>query len=169
MPHATWQLTVTLSFFLSFFFKKKLVLTVYSGEKWKNYISAMCLADPTHNKSEFVKEAEIDINIGLEKGSFARFLSTRCHAYILSPHPVEWPVAGTLQYGCNTFSSGEPVYAETSIVSCWKSMLQWLDKLHAEPSYEEVELIIAEEPHDDEWEKWKEQAETESVDAVSSG
>jgi hypothetical protein len=124
----------------------------------------MCLADPIPNKSELVKETEIDMDVGLKMGTFSRFLSTRCRAYILSPHPVEWPVPGTLQYGCNTFSSGEPVYAETSIVSCWKNMLPWLDKLHADPSYEEVELIIAEEQDDDGWPKWKQQAEdAESV------
>jgi hypothetical protein len=130
----------------------------------------MCLADPIHNKSELVNEGkEIDMDVGLKMGSFARFLSTRCHAYILSPHPAEWPVPGTLNYGCNTFSSGEPVYSETSIVSCWRSMLQWLDKLHADPSYEEVELIIAEEQDDDGWEKWKQQGEAEAEAVVDEG
>ncbi|QKX56531.1 uncharacterized protein TRUGW13939_03636 [Talaromyces rugulosus] len=132
-------------------------------EKWKDYIAAMCLADPIHNKSELVNEGkEIDMDVGLEMGSFSRFLSTRCRAYILSPHPAEWPVPGTLDYGCNTFSSGEPVHSEASIVSCWRSMLQWLDKLHADPSYEEVELIIAEEEDDDGWEKRKQQGEAEA-------
>lgn len=142
--------TLPFSYFLFCFVLFYIMLTA-TGEQWKDFISGMCLADPLHNKSELVRETEIGMDVGHKTGSFERFLSTRCRAYILSPHPLEWPVPGTLQYGCNTFSSGESVYAETSIVSCWEKMLEWLDKLYADPSYEEVELVIAEEKLDDDW------------------
>ncbi|KAH8692987.1 Arb2 domain-containing protein [Talaromyces proteolyticus] len=122
--------------------------------KWNQHISAMCFAEPHYRKHEWGTEHAADSHAVPAKESFARFISTRCRAYVLSAQPVEWPVPGTLEYGCNTYSSGEPMHSEATIVSCWRNMLQWLDKLHASPSYEEVELIIQEQVEDDGWEEW---------------
>lgn len=71
-------------------------------------------------------------------------MATRCRAYLLSDKPLEWPVPGTDEYGCNTHSSSEAVNHEDTIVSSWGMMLQWLDKVHDDPSHEEVEFIIEE-------------------------
>lgn len=43
-------------------------------------------------------------------------------------------------------------------------MLQWFDKVYADPEYEEVEFVIEETVEDDEgWEKWR-RGEIDAVD-----
>lgn len=43
-------------------------------------------------------------------------------------------------------------------------MLQWFDKVYADPSYEEVEFVIEETVEDEEgWEKWR-RGESDAVD-----
>lgn len=75
---------------------------------------------------------------------------------------------GTLEYGCNTYSGNEPLNHEDVIVSSWQSMLQWFDKIYADPSYEEVEFVIEEAVEDDEgWEKWRKGEVDAVVDAAS--
>ena len=75
------------------------------------------------------------------------------------------PVPGAFEIGCNTYSSNEAVNHEDVVVSSWPSMLQWLDKLYADLSYEEVEMIVEEPIREDEeeWEKWR-RREIDAVD-----
>jgi hypothetical protein len=124
----------------------------------------MCLAEPLHSK-------EVDVtldpkpsqtNDDLDSGSFAEFVSTRCRAYVLSGKQVDWPMPGALDYGCNTYSSGEELNEECIIVSAWKSMLVWLDRLHADPTYKEVQVTIEQAVGVDDWDNWGQEAAAEA-------
>ncbi|GAM41283.1 hypothetical protein TCE0_042f14298 [Talaromyces pinophilus] len=135
---------------------------------WKPSISGICFSRPQHQKHNLTLDStdddDDDDDTVPEPGSFAHFISTRSRAYVLSDKPLEWPVPGTLQHGCNTYSGNEPVNHEDVIVSSWQSMLQWFDKVYADPSYEEVEFVIEERVEDDEgWEKWR-RGEIDAVD-----
>ncbi|EEA20704.1 hypothetical protein TMatcc_000692 [Talaromyces marneffei ATCC 18224] len=142
----------------------------YLVENWKSWnssISGICFSRPQHHKHHLGVEDELsasdDITVP-ETGSFAHFISTRSRAYVLSDEPLQWPVPGTLEHGCNTYSGNEPVNHEDVIVSSWKSMLQWFDKVYADPAYEEAEFVIEETVEDDEgWEKWR-RGEVDAID-----
>jgi hypothetical protein len=143
-----------------------LILMLSPGTSWKTSISGICFSRPQHQRHNLVaNNAEYDDDdTAPETGSFAHFISTRSRAYVLSDKPLEWPVPGTLEHGCSTYSGNEPVNHEDVIVSSWRSMLQWFDKLHADPSYEEVEFVIEETVDDEEgWEKWR-RGESDAVD-----
>jgi hypothetical protein len=114
------------------------------GGAWNKSISAICFARPLHNIYQLLNLDSSDYTIDIDKapGSFAGFLTARCRAYLLSDKPLEWPVPGTLEYGCNTHSSGEAVNHEDSVVSAWQNMLLWLKELNDDPSHEEVEFVI---------------------------
>ncbi|EED20206.1 conserved hypothetical protein [Talaromyces stipitatus ATCC 10500] len=138
-------------------------------DKWKNSISAICFSRPQHHKHHLILPDESDSDdTATKSGTLAHFISTRSRAYVLSDKPLECPVPGTLQYGCNTYSGNESLDHEDIIVSSWKNMLQWLDKVHADPSYEEVEFIIEEPVEVNEgWEKWR-RGEIDAVDDMST-
>lgn len=69
-------------------------------------------------------------------------MSSRCRAYVLSEQPVDDPVTGSQLHGCNCYSSGEALNVECIMPSAWKSMLEWLEKCHADPTYGEVVLVV---------------------------
>lgn len=160
-----WPRTVSLPSTLTI---AKVDSNTISGSSWKDSISGICFSRPQHQKHNLtVDSADDDDDTVPEEGSFAHFISTRSRAYVLSDKPLEWPVPGTLEHGCNTYSGNEPVNHEDVIVSSWRSMLQWFDKIHADPSYEEVEFVIEEKVEDGEeyekWEKWR-RGEIDAVD-----
>ncbi|OKL60525.1 hypothetical protein UA08_04283 [Talaromyces atroroseus] len=137
---------------------------------------SICFARPLHNKRQLfnVEEQESadngnssDVEVGQTPGSFAKFLATRCRAYLLSDKPLEWPIPGTPEYGCNTHSSGEAVNHEDAVVSSWQAMLIWLDKLHYDPSHEEVEFIMEEVVDDEAWRKWQQREDEEDEEESS--
>lgn len=131
------------------------------GDTWSKYISGMCLANPLHRKDVELSSdmTPSEVASAPDHSSFADFMSSRCRAYIQSEKPVDHPVPGTLEYGCNCYSSGEELHAECVIVSAWMSMLAWLDKLYADPTYKEVELVIEEDIDDGGWGQWRTQGE----------
>jgi hypothetical protein len=122
----------------------------------------MCLANPLHRKDVDVLPDMMSSEdaSALDDSSFADFMSSRCRAYLQSDRPVDYGVPGTLECGCNCYSSGEELHAECVIVSAWRSMLAWLDKLYADPTYKEVEVIVEEEFDDGGWEQWRKHEET---------
>lgn len=79
---------------------------------------------------------------------FVDFISKRCRFYALSPSPLEAPVAGRKQFGCNCYASGEDEYYENVVVKAWRSMLEWFNVLYANPAHKEMELYV-EEPEDE--------------------
>lgn len=99
-------------------------------------MSGICLADPL--QSTFV---DLDMSKLTDPTSFVAFLASRCRAYVLSQDE-----RGTRQplydsYGCNCYSSGEPLNCESIIPHAWPDMLGWLDLLYKDPSYAEPVVI----------------------------
>lgn len=144
-------------------------LMPWPGTSWKTSISAICFSRPQHQKHDLTatiteEDVAAEGETAPERGSFAHFISTRSRAYVLSDKPLEWPVPGTLDHGCNTYSGNEAVNHEDVIISSWRSMLQWFDKVHADPSSEEVEFVIEETVEDEVgWEQWR-RGEIDAVD-----
>ncbi|OJD09423.1 hypothetical protein ACJ73_10329, partial [Blastomyces percursus] len=100
---------------------------------WHPRISSICLANPLHDKNH------------LHPPEFATFMSTRSRAYLLSEKPLNTPVAGRYEFGCNCYSSGEALDVESIMPSAWGSMLKWLDVMFENSALEEVEVIVAED------------------------
>lgn len=55
---------------------------------------------------------------------------------------MDEPVAGRLDFGCNCFSSGEPLNIESIMARAWLGMLNWLNMMHEDQNIEEAALII---------------------------
>jgi hypothetical protein len=101
-----------------------------TGPQWQSRISAIALSNPMH-----------DVN-HLHPPEFAKFISTRCRAYLVSSSPLGQPVDGRYEFGCNCFSSGEPQNVECIMPRAWPNMLKWLNTMYECPELEEVELIV---------------------------
>lgn len=108
----------------------RLTYQTHLGPQWQNRISAIALSNPMH-----------DVN-HLHPPEFAKFISTRCRAYQISSRPLDEPVDGRYEFGCNCFSSGEPQNVECIMPRAWKSMLNWLNTMHENPEMEEVEVLV---------------------------
>ncbi|EDN08878.1 predicted protein [Histoplasma mississippiense (nom. inval.)] len=99
---------------------------------WKPRISSLCLSNPLHDTNH------------LHPPDFANFMSTRSRAYLLSEKPLNTPVAGRYQFGCNCYSSGEALNVESIMPRAWGGMLKWLDAMFEDSGLEEVEVIVGE-------------------------
>jgi hypothetical protein len=69
-------------------------------------------------------------------------MSTRSRAYLVSQRPLDEPVDGRYEFGCNCYSSGETQNVEGIMPSAWASMLRWLNVMHENPGYGEVDRIV---------------------------
>ncbi|KAJ5212135.1 uncharacterized protein N7498_003781 [Penicillium cinerascens] len=107
-------------------------------EKWRPYISAMCLADP-------LQSTNIDLNMAklADSTSFPAFMSSRCRAYIVSQDEADKPQIGYRHHGCKCYSSGETQNSEGILPRAWPHMLAWLDILYRDRGYAEVEVMGA--------------------------
>lgn len=118
------------------------------GSSWSPYINAICLASPLHfanidlnpydNDNESEAETETDNNSNSNQpnpNSFTSFLLARGRAYVVSPEPRGVPVPGIDEHGCNCFASGEELNIECVMGAAWKEMVQWFEKVHADPEY----------------------------------
>ncbi|EAW11558.1 uncharacterized protein ACLA_092560 [Aspergillus clavatus NRRL 1] len=102
---------------------------------WKPYISAIALSNPLHSpRVDLVEEDPVS------PGSFTSFIASRCRAYVISDQPLDFPVPGFAENGCNCYSSGEGLNVECIMPKAWRSMLEWLAKLHADPSECEAQV-----------------------------
>ncbi|EEH17095.1 hypothetical protein PABG_07182 [Paracoccidioides brasiliensis Pb03] len=97
---------------------------------WKPRISSLCLTNPLHDTNH------------LHPPDFANFMSTRSRAYLLSEKPLDTPVVGRYEHGCNCYSSGEALNVECIIPRAWESMLRWLDSMFEDPGLEEIGVIV---------------------------
>ncbi|KAK2766505.1 hypothetical protein FQN53_006722 [Emmonsiellopsis sp. PD_33] len=101
----------------------------YLAEHWNTWhprISAMVLTNPLHDTNH------------LHPPSFANFISTRCRAYSLSSKPLDTPIPGRYDFGCNCYASGEGLNVECIMPRAWRSMVGWLDGMYVEGEGEEV-------------------------------
>ncbi|KAL8794727.1 MAG: hypothetical protein Q9195_002681 [Heterodermia aff. obscurata] len=70
---------------------------------------------------------------------FADFWARRARAYLISEEPLDTPLTGRNEFGCNCYASGERVYVERTMPMAYKSMLTFFDMAANIPGYEEVE------------------------------
>lgn len=124
-----------------------LLLIAWIGSSWSPYINAICLASPLHfanidlnpydndNDNESETETDNQNDSNTNPNSFTSFLLARGRAYVVSPEPCGVPVPGIEEHGCNCFASGEELNIECVMGAAWKEMVQWLEKVHADPEY----------------------------------
>jgi len=103
-----------------------------TGEKWRPYISAICLADPLQST-----KVELDMGKLADPTSFTAFMSSRCRAYVVSHDAADKPQVGYHHHGCNCYSSGEAQHSEGILPNAWPRMLAWLDVLYKDRAYVE--------------------------------
>ncbi|KAI5288769.1 hypothetical protein KEM54_004892 [Ascosphaera aggregata] len=101
-------------------------------EQWKTRISAICMADPP---SYMPYNCTLDL---------LQYLGKRSRAYVMSNKPINTPVPGYAQFGVNCYSAGENEFAEHIVPRAYKSMVKWLNIMHANPALEEKPLVLNE-------------------------
>ncbi|KAL8968124.1 MAG: hypothetical protein Q9183_002615, partial [Haloplaca sp. 2 TL-2023] len=69
----------------------------------------------------------------------------RARAYIQSQEPLDTPLAGRKEMGCNCFSAGESGVVELIMPTAYKSMLQFYQLVDEVKGYCEVPAEIDEE------------------------
>ncbi|KAJ5239605.1 hypothetical protein N7468_004224 [Penicillium chermesinum] len=113
---------------------------------WRAYLSGVALADPTHTALN-----DLDMSQLVDKDSFSAFLSSRGRAYIASSDPLGTPQPGSgyRTYGCNCYSSGEPLNNDCIMPAAWIDMLVWLDTLQENRFYAENVTILADDMDED--------------------
>ncbi|KAL2822125.1 Arb2 domain-containing protein [Aspergillus cavernicola] len=106
---------------------------------WRQYISAICLTNPLHKRDIDLFKLDDEEQ---SPGSFAAFMASRCRAYLLSHHPLGFPLNDEKVHGCNCYSSGEELNGECVMPKAWPSMLQWLNLAYDHPEYCEKQLVV---------------------------
>ena len=69
----------------------------------------------------------------------------RGRAYLISPEPLDAPLTGRDEFGCNCFSSGEPSYVELIMPRAYRSMLDYFKVIADNPGYEAEPQNFSEE------------------------
>ena len=64
----------------------------------------------------------------------------RARAYLTHNEPLDTPLYGRDQLGCNCFSSGEPTFTENIMPRAYKSMLAYFQLVNDVPGYHETEV-----------------------------
>ena len=81
--------------------------------------------------------------------SFANISRQRGRAYLIHNEPVETPLHGRSEVGCNCFSSGEATFTECIMPRAYKSMLAYFKMVNDFPGYFEVENLVPEEKEEE--------------------
>lgn len=142
-------------------------------EAWKGRVQAVVLGAPHTWVSEYRDErfreflgkvrplfccgmAVASGNGGGAKGCGRLMVSQRGRAYLISKEPIDTPLSGRAQYGCNCYSSGEPLYSECIMPVAQERFLAYFDLVAKVPGYEEMEVPIPDlegvvDPEDGSW------------------
>ncbi|KAL9033059.1 MAG: hypothetical protein Q9214_007693 [Letrouitia sp. 1 TL-2023] len=75
----------------------------------------------------------------VEKENFKTFWSQRARAYVVSDEPVETPLTGREDFGCNVYSAGENAHVECTTPKAYKKILQFFKLVEDVPGYRELE------------------------------
>ncbi|KAL8825643.1 MAG: hypothetical protein Q9191_004292 [Dirinaria sp. TL-2023a] len=70
---------------------------------------------------------------------FRDFWGRRGRVYLLSDEPVDTPLMGRENFGCNCYSSGEPSYTECIMPKAYSSILAFFSLVATVPGYAEIE------------------------------
>lgn len=74
----------------------------------------------------------------------------RGRAYLTSSEPLDTPLSGREDYGCNCYASGVSFFTEEVMQNVYQLMLNFFQLVADVPGYEEVEYFIAPAANDDE-------------------
>ncbi|KAI9037306.1 uncharacterized protein KD926_000668 [Aspergillus affinis] len=128
-------------------------------ETWHTRINAICLTNPLHfTHLELRTNADVDVDVDVDvdstaatsptsplpASSFATFIATRCRAYVLSEEPINMPVPGAAEHGCNCFASGEALNIECIFPSACDAMLAWLNMTYRDSEFCEAAFEVVE-------------------------
>ena len=64
----------------------------------------------------------------------------RARAYLTHNEPIDTPLIGRNELGCNCFSSGESTFTENIMPRAYKSMLAYFQLMNDVPGYYETEI-----------------------------
>ncbi|RKF54922.1 putative mitochondrial 40S ribosomal protein MRP2 [Golovinomyces cichoracearum] len=104
-------------------------------EKYKSRISAFTPIASYHSVKEITNE------------NFGAWLTNRGRAYIVSPEPCGYFIAGpqgseeSNATGCPTFSLGEPFYPEKLLAVGYKLIIDWFEEVASDPHYMNPEIF----------------------------
>ena len=107
-----------------------------TGTTYAPRITGIALVTPQHKLTDLVASDA--------PPSFIDFLAKRTRAYFVHPSPIETPISGREEFGCNCYASGEHSYPENTIVRSWRHILDWFDMLYVNKGFEEIEFVVAE-------------------------
>jgi len=99
-------------------------------DTWSSRVTGIALIAPQHKVQ--------DLKAYGVSEEFLDFLSKRVRAYFVSPEKLETAITGREAFGCNCYASGESLYQENAIVRSWRSILDWFNRLYADPEFQEV-------------------------------
>lgn len=68
-------------------------------------------------------------------------MNQRARAYIISGEPLDTPLTGREDFGCNCYSAGEEFNTECIMPKAYKSMLAFFQLVNNVPGYQELELL----------------------------
>ncbi|KAL8914173.1 MAG: hypothetical protein Q9171_001168 [Xanthocarpia ochracea] len=72
------------------------------------------------------------------EGKFKKFWEERARAYIQSGEPLETPLSGREDFGCNCYSAGQNEVVERIMPVAYKSMLRFFQLVNDVPGYREL-------------------------------
>ncbi|KAL8733589.1 MAG: hypothetical protein Q9166_001998 [cf. Caloplaca sp. 2 TL-2023] len=96
-------------------------------EKWEGKVKAVA-----------VGSGGIWLGDKIEEGKFKKFWGDRARAYIQSDEPLETPLTGRKDFGCNCYSAGQNEVLERVMPVAYKSMLKFFQLVHDVPGYREL-------------------------------
>ncbi|KAI4248406.1 MAG: hypothetical protein L6R40_000965 [Gallowayella cf. fulva] len=71
-------------------------------------------------------------------GKFHRFWADRARAYIQSDEPLDTPLTGREDFGCNCYSAGQNEVLELVVPAAYTGMLKFFQLVHDVPGYREL-------------------------------
>ncbi|KAK5991249.1 hypothetical protein PT974_09527 [Cladobotryum mycophilum] len=109
---------------------------------WGGQLNSMVLLEPVYTSE------------GLTNEKFKEFLAKRTRAYLVSPDPVDTPLAppegnestNIPPFGCPCFSSSEPHYTEVILIKAREQVLSYLEHVAEHPGFENPTINVAERP-----------------------
>ncbi|KAL8710219.1 MAG: hypothetical protein Q9220_005150 [cf. Caloplaca sp. 1 TL-2023] len=102
-------------------------------EKWEGRVQAVAIGTAYVWQGDEVGE-----------GKFKGFWGDRSRAYIQSSEPLDTPLKGREDFGCNCYSAGTGEVLELVMPSAWRSMLGFFQLVNDVPGY--CELAVDEGP-----------------------
>ncbi|KAI8680011.1 hypothetical protein NCS57_00280800 [Fusarium keratoplasticum] len=126
-------------------------------DKWGDRMGGMLMFGTVYNTEKLTNDG------------FKKFLAERTRAYLVSPEPLDTPLATTRgnpslsiePLGCPCLSSGEPHYVELIAIRALEPALAYLQEIALTKGFVNPEMAVAERPPtdftDEDWSKLPEE------------